>query len=342
MDDLLKRMAAAESGEEYKETPPKDTLPADTPPVDTPPVETPPADTPPADEPPTVDENEIFSRKFGETFEGKSVEEIQTALSAEVEPEFANDFMKKANEFVKQGGKASDFIRTQSVDYSEMTAEQRIKEQMKLDDPDASQAEIDLAFDDTYGIEDPDDETEKLRMQRKLRLADKEATKQLEAYKEKWTAIEEPHKKPEEKNDKPSQEEIEALNAKWSQTVETSLENFSEIEVTIGDNDVFKFAITDEAKGKVKETTKNIASFLQRYVNEDGTENMAKLNRDMAILENLQSYTQSVATTYKSKGREELLAEIENPEFKHKKVGNENDDKPKNLLDAAAKAGFFQ
>ena len=65
--------------------------------------------------------------------------------------EFASEQIAEMNRFVEETGRsAEDYFLTQSQDYNEMSDEEVIKEYLSLENPDLTDKEIDLFFNDTY------------------------------------------------------------------------------------------------------------------------------------------------------------------------------------------------
>ena len=50
-------------------------------------------------------------------------------------------------------------------------------------------------------------------------------------------------------------------------------------------------------------------------MNEDGTENMEKLNKTMHIVDNYNKIIRAVANQYKSSGKDDVLKDIKNPDY---------------------------
>ena len=50
-------------------------------------------------------------------------------------------------------------------------------------------------------------------------------------------------------------------------------------------------------------------------MNEDGTENMEKLNKTMFLVDNFDKVIRAVANQYKSSGNDDVLKDIKNPDF---------------------------
>ena len=77
----------------------------------------------------------------------------------------------------------------------------------------------------------------------------------------------------------------------------------------------FSYALSEEAVNTVKSSNKNLSEFWNRYINKDGSENITKLNNDMAALNNLDSIVRSAFAQGLSKGKGDIIDDIKNPSY---------------------------
>lgn len=71
-----------------------------------------------------------------------------------------NDFALKMNDHLKKGGKASDFISVNGVNYDEVSDEELVRQDIKEKFPNLSSSEVNRMFNRKYGVSDELDETE--------------------------------------------------------------------------------------------------------------------------------------------------------------------------------------
>ena len=106
------------------------------------------------------------------------------------------------------------------------------------------------------------------------------------------------------------------------------------IDIDINPKDKFSYKLEQEAKEKISNTYKDINQFFKRYINPDGTENIQKFVKDMAILENFENIVRSASSYSKGAGREDVIKDIKNPDFQ----GSNKQDQGSGKLSIAAQA----
>jgi hypothetical protein len=73
--------------------------------------------------------------------------------------------------------------------------------------------------------------------------------------------------------------------------------------------------LSEDAIENVRTSNKNLSDFWNRYVNEDGSENITRLNTDMATLNDLDSIVRSAFAQGLSKGKGDIIDDIKNPSY---------------------------
>lgn len=119
-----------------------------------------------------------------------------------------NDFALEIDEYLAKGGKASDYLAAKAVDYNQVSDEDLIKEDLKLQYPNLNKSEIDRLYFRKYGITEDmlDDEKEdrtimlkadghlkrqqKITEQQKFKIPETPILQKDEAY-EQWKAEQE-------------------------------------------------------------------------------------------------------------------------------------------------------
>ena len=98
------------------------------------------------------DEDALFvlNEKYGTNYE--NLENLLNDLESEKQQSnFASEQIENINRFVEETGRSvEDYYMTQTQDYENMSDEQVVKEYLKLENPDLTQKEIDLFYNDTY------------------------------------------------------------------------------------------------------------------------------------------------------------------------------------------------
>ena len=295
-------------------------------------------DTPQSKEDNTPSEEKVVTQQLGfdemlsEKTDGKfkTYDELTAALSEQSTTEknnFANEQIARLNEYVSKGGKMEDFFRTQTANYDDMDTESLVKNYMRFQNPDLDNEDIDLLYADTYKLEE-DEYTDKEIKLSKIKLKQKSAEAKRELMKfQKENALPEAAKQAEDEA-----KAIEANKKEWAKNVNKSLKDFKDVEFSLNDKgDKYTFAVNDDTMKYVKDTTLNLPDFWKRYVNEDGTENVSKLAREMAILDNVDSIVRNAYAQGKSGGKEDVIKDIKNPSYTPESKSDSN--KPLSIQD---------
>ena len=256
--------------------------------------------------------DDMLSEKTDGKF--KNYDELTAALSEQSTTEknpFANEQMARLNEYVSKGGKMEDFFRTQVANYEDMDTTSLVKNYMRFQNPDLDNEDIDLLYADTYKL-DEDEYTDKEIKLSNIKLKQKSAEAKRELMKfQAENALPEAAQEAEQEA-----ATTEANKKEWAKNVNKSLETFKDVEFSLNDKgDKYTFAVNDKTMKYVKDTTLNLPDFWKRYVNEDGTENVSKLAREMAILDNVDSIVRNAYTQGKSGGKEDVIKDIKNPSY---------------------------
>jgi len=256
--------------------------------------------------------NDMLSEKTDGKF--KTYEELNAALSEQPVAEknnFANEQIEKLNEYVSKGGRMEDFFRTQTANYEDMDSENLVKNYMKFQNPDLDNEDINLLYADTYKLDEDEYTDKEIRLSKiKLKQKSAEAKRELTKF-QKENALPEAAKM-----DEKQKAESEAAQKAWIENVNKSLEGFKNVEFSLNDKgEKYTFAVNDDTVKYVKDTSMNLTSFWDRYIEKDGTENVAKLAKEMAILNNIDSIVRSAYAQGKSGGKEDVIKDIKNPSY---------------------------
>lgn len=308
--------------------PPKDP-PADPPTDPSDPPADPPADPadPPADpvDPPAdpkkklptdpVDPNKDFGTLLSEATGGRfsSVDEIDAALAEAPQGAFANEQIAKLNEYVTQGGKFEDFVRTQTVDYKKMSDADLVAMSMsQFNDDDLSADDIQFLMLQKYGVADNATEDEKRLKRISLKQDAAAARKRLLEHQKEWSVP-----KP---SDQEAQQAQQASLEKWKTDLGSKVDGTEKVSIKITDEATFDFKLGDDAKKSIKENYADPRKFFERYRKPDGSDDVEKFVREMAILENVEAIGIALAAYGKTEGKDGLLKDLNNPNFEAKPV----------------------
>ena len=248
----------------------------------------------------------------------KSFEETQQKQNTST---FANETIATMNKYVLDGGNIDDFNKTQ-VDYSEMSDDDIVKSEMKLNDSDLSDEDIDFMFNNEYTLDEEEYDEDEVRISKlKLRKDAKQSREKLVQWKKQFDI---PEVSQETNNQRENvdaeklnqQKALEVEKQRWANIVQDTTSKFDKVDFDINDKgEKFTFTLSDEDRNSVKETSADLSKFWSRFMNKDGTENVEKLNKAMFLVDNFDKVVRAVANQYKSNGKEDVLKDIKNPDY---------------------------
>jgi len=265
---------------------------------------------------------DLLLEKSGGKF--KSYEDFEKALTEKPQEtqsaDFASEQLEVLNRYVKDGGKLEDFLKTQ-VDYANMSEMDVIKAEMKLNDPDLTESDMDFLINKEYQLDDEEYDEDEVRLSKiKLRKDARKAKTALKEWQDGYTISEkkesvEPQQKVEQ-NTQPSKESLEKERVRWEGAVKDSASKMEQIDFEINEKgDKFTFALSDEDRANVVKNTSDLSKFWSRFMNGDGTENIEKLNRTMFMVDNFDKIIRAAASKFKSDGKDAILEDIKNPNY---------------------------
>ena len=242
----------------------------------------------------------------------KTYEEIESLLSSkETSSSFANEQMEKLNDYVSKGGDVQEYLKTQTANYDEMDELALVKSHLKFNNQDLENDEVNLLFNSQYKLDEDVYTADEIKLSKiKLRSDAKKAKKELKSF-QKESSVPKQHR--EQVNNKKHAEETSRI---WNEKIDKSLNDFKEISFDINDKgEKFAYSLSEEAVENIRTSNKNLSEFWNRYVNKDGSENITKLNKDMATLNNLDSIVRSAFAQGLSKGKGDVIDDIKNPSY---------------------------
>ena len=256
-------------------------------------------------------EDALIEKSSGKYSSYDELAEAMTELETKASNTFANEQMARLNEYVAEGGDMMDFLTTQLTDYSEMSDIDIIKAQMKLTEKELTSEEISLLFEDSYKLNETQWSDTEIKLAKiKLKRDANKARTDLINFQKKNSI---PKSKAQENENKA---QIEAAQKEWVKQVENSLRNFKDIKVDIGDKgEKFSYNVSDDTIKSVRKTNKNLQKFWDRYINEEGTQDVNKLTREMAILNDFDNIVRSVYAQARSNGKEAVVKDLKNPSY---------------------------
>ena len=250
---------------------------------------------------------QYLSEKLGRDL--TSFDDLNTTTSTETESnDFASDQLRVINEYVKNTGRTvQDYLNTQTVDLSNVSDDAVLKEYLRLDNPNLTEAELNDYMATTYKM-DKEEYNERQMNAGKVQLM-----KDAKAASDYFNEVKEEYAMPTESEDSSiSQEDRE----EWISTMSAEVDDLDGISFAMNDQgEEFVYQLDDDARNEIKGYNSDLESFFDQYVDEGGNWDFDKLNTDMYILNNIDKIVRGVANQYRSKGTESVINEIKNPSF---------------------------
>jgi hypothetical protein len=275
-----------------------------------------------------------FEKLLAEKSNGrfKTLSDIDQALEKAPEEAFANPQVAKLNEYLKQGGTFEDFARTQTVNYQDMSDVDVIKEGYRLSDPNLTQEEINLLAEEEYGVAEGATERDKQLAQIRLKRDATKSRGALVEHQSKWAVPQ------------ASAEDISAAQQaeaeRWVTNLSSTVDKVEKVDFVLNEKDTFPFQVSAEVKDAIKKDYADLGKFFLRYRNDDGSENIEAFVRDMIILNNYDNILKSAASYNKSQGREDVIKDIKNPDFKGKDATDKSSVGKGSIQDQALRAFY--
>ena len=267
---------------------------------------------------------ELLNETYGTEYD--DLNELLDDLEGQKGQSFASEQLEELNRFVSETGRSpQDFFKTQTQNYDEMSDSDVIKEYLSFENPELSQKEIDLFFDNTYKLNEDkykSEETElgKIHLKRDVSKARGELKELQEEY---WSPAQEDGNYSKEEIQQFEQEQQQAKEEFYN-SMDKELDSIESLTFQINDNESFDYQLTDEDKKVVGEALSNLDDFFEPYMDEKGEINKEALAVDMMAMKLQDKIVRSVASQYRSKGSEQVLRDIKNPSYEPAKVsGNQ-------------------
>ena len=250
---------------------------------------------------------QYLSEKLGRDL--TSFDDLNTTTSTETESnDFASDQLRVINEYVKNTGRTvQDYLNTQTVDLSNVSDDAVLKEYLRLDNHNLTEAELNDYMATTYKM-DKEEYNERQMNAGKVQLM-----KDAKAARDYFNEVKEEYAMPTESEDSSiSQEDRE----EWISTMSAEVDDLDGISFAMNDQgEEFVYQLDDDARNEIKGYNSDLESFFDQYVDQGGNWDFDKLNTDMYILNNIDKIVRGVANQYRSKGTESVINEIKNPSF---------------------------
>lgn len=273
---------------------------------------------------------------------------VAPVKEVEKSPEFKDDYSKQIYEAVRNGktDELYKYLQDINTDFNAMSDADVIKRNMKISNPTWTDKYIDVEFRSKYGNTtmqpkdlsaidkeySPEEYEEAVQFNDKLEtreiLLDQAATDARLILEAQRKTIEFPKiNTAENQVEQPmSQDQIDELNLRWEQKVETDLQQLSDFKFKVGDEEVI-YKITNEDKVNQIAYMKDYDGLKMAqelgWVDANGSENPLKIAQDMLKIKNFDKIIASAATQMKNSATKGVVAEIKNLDFSKEQTNAE-------------------
>ena len=226
--------------------------------------------------------------------------------------DFASEQLRVINDYVKNTGRTvQDYLNTQTVDLSDVSDDAVLKEYLRLDNPDLTEAELNDYMTATYKMDKEEYST------RDMNAGKVQLKNDARAAREYFNEVKEEYAMPNESFDTGVSEEE---RGEWLGQMESEVDDLEGLSFEMNDQgEEFVYNLDDEARNEIKNYNSNLENFFDKYVDQNGDWDFDALNTDMYILNNVDKIIRGVANQYRSKGTESVINEIKNPSFNQDK-----------------------
>ena len=271
-----------------------------------------------------VDEPEVYQQEEGEEISddeivlqylseklGRDITSFDDFDNREYETEsndFASEQLRVINDYVRNTGRTvQDYLNTQTVDLSDVSDDAVLKEYLRLDNPDLTEAELNDYMTATYKMDKEEYST------RDMNAGKVQLKNDARAAREYFNEIKQEYAMPDESFDTGVSEEE---RGEWLGQMESEVDDLEGLSFEMNDQgEEFVYNLDDEARNEIKNYNSNLENFFDKYVDQNGDWDFDALNTDMYILNNVDKIIRGVANQYRSKGTESVINEIKNPSF---------------------------
>ena len=271
-----------------------------------------------------VDEPEVYQEEEGEEISddevvlqylseklGRDITSFDDFDNGEYETEsndFASEQLRVINDYVRNTGRTvQDYLNTQTVDLSDVSDDAVLKEYLRLDNPDLTEAELNDYMTATYKMDKEEYST------RDMNAGKVQLKNDAKAAREYFDEVKREYAMPDESFDTGVSEEE---RGEWLGQMESEVDDLEGLSFEMNDQgEEFVYNLDDEARNEIKNYNSDLENFFDKYVDENGDWDFDALNTDMYILNNVDKIIRGVANQYRSKGTESVINEIKNPSF---------------------------
>ena len=255
---------------------------------------------------------QYLSEKLGRDL--TSFDDLNTTGTETESNDFASEQLQVINEYVKNTGRTvQDYLNTQTVDLTNVSDDALMKEYLRIDNPNLTDAELNDYMATTYKTD------KEAYSDRETNAGKVQLMKDAKTARDYFNQVKQDYAMP-VKADDPAVSEAE--RGEWLSQMEETVNDLEGLSFSMNDKgDEFIYNLDDDARQEIKGHNSNLENFFDKYVDKSGDWDFDALNTDMYILNNIDKIVRGVANQYRSKGTESVINEIKNPSFTQDKQG---------------------
>ena len=275
------------------------------------------AEVPEVEEPENISETkpQFTDESFFEYFREKTGREASSfddlIETREAEPlKYANDEMATIDKWSRETGRPPrDWYRMQDLDVENMSAEQKIKMKMSLDNPELSASEVNLLFKREYKKANIDDDLidddDKARLLEDNQYVDIKLKREAAAADKDLRELKDQYNVPVKQEKAEEDFDSDGFRSSWG----TASKNIEGFQFELDRENTFDWNITENEQ-KFFETPVEPEAWLNQYVKEDGSWDMQQWASDVYILNNLEKIIRNAAASKAGQEVENMIDEV--------------------------------
>jgi hypothetical protein len=278
-------------------------------------------------------ENQVFEKAedYDQLVEDYEALEERLKEAENKEPEFVNDFMRNLNEHVRNGGNPEDFIRVQSVKVDELESIDVLRTQMKWNNPDLSDGDIQLLLNEKYKLDEDQFTDEEMRLGAvQMKMDAKQAREQLSQHQHDMSVP----------TSQKSQEEMEAANTErmnaWDDEIVDMVDDFDAISISINNDLTLNYKVAPEEKEALEnEVYEIIEQTGMELDSQEAYDTAREIMRNRYIISHFDDIARALGEKARSMTDEQWHKTAHNPSAIPKGDTPDQPDKPKTVGDVA-------
>jgi hypothetical protein len=280
----------------------------------------------------TLDESAVsryVSEKLGVEIESiDQLSAVMQQLQQQSQQPQIDERVKAIADFVQQTGRnPEDWFRYQSLNPSEMDDMTAIRVSMSNEYPNLSGEEIDMLVGSKYKLDEDYHSEDEIKLSKlQLKIDAEKARQGIDEVRSQFAA---PAPRQEEAVQSP-------IDDRWIQNMQEQTNNLDAVTFELADGKEFEFSINDSYRNQLIDKNRNIESFFDQYISQDGQWDYDKFNIHQTLIDNIDAIAKSLYQQGLSDGQRKVVDQAANVATKTPGVGTAQptDNVSQQILDA--------